>query len=115
MFSCNDMSRSSSSITHALEPATFNEAVAGNENHSTGCDKFCHGCARWLDRSEFSFKDHAKTVLRSRCRRCCAQRSKRHYVRMKEAYLERNRRKKPVLREAAAMFVHQFLMQHPCV
>lgn len=53
--------------------------------------------------------------LRSRSRRCCCERSKRHYVRMKRAHLERNRRKKPILREAAATFVHQFLEQHPCV
>ncbi len=93
----------------------FNEAVEVNGNNATGCDKFCHGCARWLAPSEYSFKDRARRVLRSRCRRCCCERSKRHYVRMKRAYLARNRRRKPMLREVAAMFVHQFLRQHPCV
>ena len=92
----------------------FNAGVEANSANASGLGKFCHGCARWLERSKFSFKDRAKGVLRSRCRRCCAERSKRHYVRMKGAYLKRNRRKKPVLREAAASFVHQFLQQHRC-
>lgn len=98
-----------------LTSSPSNKPVELDPNNATGCEKFCHGCARLLDRSEYLFKDRAKKVLRSRCRRCCCERSKRHYIRMKGAYLERNRRRKPMLREVAAMFVHQFLRQHPCV
>lgn len=94
--------------------AAFSERVEAEGDNATGRDKFCHGCERWLDRGQFSFKDVAKRVLRSRCRRCCCERSKRHYERTKEAYFDRNRRTKPVLRQAAASFVHQFLRQHPC-
>jgi hypothetical protein len=94
---------------------TMEAAVTVNHLADGQSDKFCHGCARWLNRNEFSFKDPTRRTPRSRCRACCRERSRRHYRNMKGTYLERNRRKKPVLREAAANFVHSFLLQHPCV
>src|SRR5579859_4124244 len=64
--------------------------------------KFCQGCQRWRPRRDFSFKDTERRSLRSQCRRCCSERSRRHYVREKESYLERNRRRRPLERRAAA-------------
>src|SRR5260221_2067179 len=76
--------------------------------------KYCRGCERWRAVDDFSFKDAQKRTVRSRCRACCREASRRHYVRMKVAYLERNRRNNPRQRQAAAEFVYQFLVGHPC-
>ncbi len=77
--------------------------------------KYCRGCKRWHAREDFSFKDARKRTLRSRCHVCCREASRRHYMRMKVAYLERNRRNNPLQRQAAAEFVYQFLLAHSCV
>jgi hypothetical protein len=76
--------------------------------------KYCCGCERWRAVDNFSFKDAQKRTLRSRCRACCREASRRHYVRMKAAYLERNRCNNPRQRQAGAEFVYQFLVGHPC-
>jgi hypothetical protein len=51
---------------------------------------------------------------RSRCRACCREVSQRHYQQQKARYIERNRRTTPRLRQRSAVFVQQFLRQHPC-
>src|SRR5207245_1427147 len=77
--------------------------------------RYCRGCDTWHAREDFSFKDVRRRTLRSRCRTCCREASRRHYARMKVHYLERNRRNSPRQRQAAAEFVYQFLLAHPCV
>jgi hypothetical protein len=77
--------------------------------------KFCHGCRWWRPRREFSFEDAAHQALRSQCRCCCRERSRRHYVREKSTYIERNRRRRPLERRAAAAAVLQYLREHACV
>jgi hypothetical protein len=95
--------------TQATEPFSGASGPSG-----THYEKFCRGLLRWLNREEFSLKDSARMWLRSRCRACCRARSQKHYRRMKPAYIQRNRRRKPVLREAAAAFVLSFLVDHAC-
>ena len=77
--------------------------------------RFCRGCECWCALEDFSFKDARRGTLRSRCRVCCREASRRHYMQMKVAYLERNRRNNPLQRQAAAEFVYQFLLAHPCM
>ena len=77
--------------------------------------RYCRGCERFHAVEDFSVKDARKGTLRSRCRICCREASRRHYTRTKGAYLERNRRNNPLQRQAAAVFVYQFLLGHPCV
>lgn len=84
------------------------------EEIGLGARKFCHGCKTWHAVGEFSFKDAARRLLRSKCRRCCRERSRRHYVLNKTAYLQRNRRRKPLDRRVAAETVLQYLREHPC-
>src|SRR5437016_546167 len=79
-----------------------------------GLQNFVTAALDGLDRSEFSFKDQAQRLLRSRCRPCCRERSKRHYVRTKLRTSNATDARSPDCGEAAASFVHQFLLQHPC-
>jgi hypothetical protein len=95
--------------TQATEP--FSGASGPSGTHH---EKFCRGCSRWLKGEEFSLKDSARMWLRSRCRACCRARSQKHYRRMKPAYIQRNRRRKPALSESAAAFVLSFLADHAC-
>jgi hypothetical protein len=76
--------------------------------------KFCRGCGRWLALRKYSFKNQARGVLRSQCRACCRERSRRHYERQESDYLKRNRRRRPLLRRRAAQAVLEYLQQHPC-
>ena len=96
-----------------IDAVTLNlvqEALVGTPPHT----RYCRGCGRWLAREDFSFRDARGKALRTRCRGCIREASRLHYVRMKRTYLERNRRSNPLQRLAAAEFVYEFLLAHPC-
>jgi hypothetical protein len=64
---------------------------------------------------EFASKNIATAKRHSRCRICCRERSRRHYHQQRAAYIARNRRNAPRLRELAKLHVYRFLLGHPCV
>jgi hypothetical protein len=80
----------------------------------TAATRYCRGCGPRRSPDEFAFKSVLKKTRHSRCRVCCREASRRYYGRRKGAYLERNRRNKPLRRENGARFVCEFLAEHPC-
>lgn len=84
------------------------------EGNGEQAQQFCHGCKRWQPVKEFSFKDKARNVLRSRCRACCREVSRRHYERNSALYIDRKRRRQPLERRRIAGVVLEYLRGHPC-
>jgi hypothetical protein len=76
--------------------------------------RYCRGCATWRPLAEFSIKNSRTQQLQSRCRACCRAASRRHYLANREAYLARNRRNTPRLKQGAARVVWDFLRQSGC-
>ena len=78
--------------------------------------KACTRCGLELDaEKDFNWKYKARGIRHSRCKSCMSQVCKQHYKENKPSYIERNRLRKPLVREENQRRIAAYLACHSCV
>src|SRR4051812_46110022 len=77
--------------------------------------RYCKGCERDLELTEFSFKSRTRGILHTSCRLCTRRYFRAYYARNRARYVERSRKRNLVEREHIRARILDYLTTHACV
>ena len=75
----------------------------------------CNKCGLIKVESEFPFRSLAKNIRKKMCKECLRPNGKAHYLRYKDYYIEKSRRRMLAIRSELRVNVFAYLSEHPCV
>jgi hypothetical protein len=79
--------------------------------------KICKKCGETKEKSEFFFRDKKKNILHTQCKICYKQnrKNKEHYIKYKEAYLDRINKRKLVRKKENRENMLSYFKTHYCI
>lgn len=86
----------------------FKEALMCNKKH-------CPGCNCDLDLDQFAWKNIAKGILQTWCRKCLKEANRIHYINNSQIYKDRAAKRNERVRASNKRKLYGYLSTHPCV
>lgn len=77
--------------------------------------KKCTRCKRIKALNEFNYKSRIRRILSAHCRSCSSLYVRNHYLRNKQYYLDKARKRNLKIKEEVQEYVREYLSSHPCV